>query len=203
MAYPDLADVKTYLGVEDTDDDVRIAQIMVWTQSLIEYYLGRNLVSATYTQPAYKPKTELLQLRNYPVDSITSITIDDEVKTVSDFHLELLTGTVYGDFIEGVIVSIVYVGGYATTPSIVEDVYYQIVEDRYNDYLGINDGDVKDVTLFDFAKVSYDTSGGANRSLTYSGVGSSGTDPEPLANYLGMLDLYKSNAVLMSVAGIG
>ena len=188
MAYPVLADVKTYLGVTTTTDDARIAGIMVWVEALIDAYLGRTMVSATFTQTAYKVRSEILQLRNYPVASITSITIDDveetETQLDEDYHLDTDTGTIYGDFIAGDVNVIVYVGGYSTNPAVVDEVFLMVVEDRYEDYKGISGAEVKDVTLFDFAKVSYDTSTGTGgRSLTYMGVGSSGNTPSPLQDY--------------------
>lgn len=203
MAYPDLAAVKDYLGVTDTTDDIRIAQIMVWVQELIDAYLGRVMVEAEHTQTAYKPRTEYLQLRNYPVSAISSITVDGEATDVTAYYLNQDTGEMYGEFIYGDVNVIVYTGGYATLPAVVEEVYLSIVDDRYIDYKGLSDADVKDVTLFDFAKVSYDTvnSSGA-RSLSYSGVGSTGNTAAPLEEYLGMLDFYRSSNTLINVAGI-
>jgi len=112
-------------------------------------------------------------------------------------------GSVYGDFVESERVSIVYVGGYATIPPLVVDVFYAVVEDRYNDYKGTSDAEVKDVTLFDFAKVSYDTSTGSGaRAINYSGVTSTGNVPAQLQNYLGVIDMYKSNTVLLNGSGV-
>ena len=205
MAYPSLSDVKDFLGISGTDDDTRLTLLISWTEELIHAYLGRNLNTDTYTKTSYKPQTEGIQLTNYPVDSVTSITIDTELQTLTDYDLVSDIGTVYGDFIESENVSIVYVGGYATIPPLVVDVFYAVVEDRYNDYKGISDSEVKDVTLFDFAKVSYDTStgSGATRSLNYSGIESKGNVPSQLQSYLGVLDMYKSNAVLLNGSGVG
>ena len=161
------------------------------------------MVSATFTQTACQVRSELVQLRNYPVASITSITIDDEAQTVADYYLDGDTGSLRGDFIAGDENVIVYVGGYSTNPAVVDEVFLMVVEDRYEDYKGVSGNEVKDVTLFDFAKVSYDTgTGSGGRSLTYSGVGSSGNTPSPLDDYLGMLDLYRSNTTMLNGAGV-
>lgn len=203
MAYPDLAAVKVYLDLTTTDDDVRLAQIMAWVSELIDAYLGRIMVSASHTQTAYKVQSEYLQLRNYPATTLTSITIDGVVQTLSDYDLLEDTGELYGDFVAGDLNVIVYTGGYSTNPPIVDEVFLMIVEDRYEDYKGLSDADIKDVTLFDFAKVSYDTANSSGaRSLTYSGVGSSGNVAQPLEDYLGMLDFYRSNTTLISASGI-
>ena len=205
MAYPTLADVKTYLGLTTTDDDARLTLIISWTEALIHAYLGRNLNEATYTHKSYKPVSDNIQLDNYPVSSITSITIDGETKTLADYDLVEDVGIVYGDFTTGDFVTIIYVGGYATLPTPIEDCFYAIIEDRYKEYKGISGAEVRDVTLFDFAKVSYDTSttNSGSRSLTYTGVNSTGHVPQVLQNYLGILDMYKSNKSLLSVEGIG
>ena len=203
MAYPTLTDVKSFLDVTTSDDDARLTLLISWTEELIHRYLGRNLNSATYTQLAYKPQAEIFQLDNYPVDSITSITIDGEVQDLDDYDLVIDVGSVYGDFVESERVSIVYVGGYSTIPPLVVDVFYAVVEDRYNDYKGVSDAEVKDVTLFDFAKVSYDTSTGSGaRSINYSGVTSTGNVPAQLQSYLGVIDMYKSNTVLLNGCGV-
>ena len=205
MSYPTLSDVKSFLGLTATDDDTRLNLLISWTEELIHAYLGRNLNTATYTQTAYKPQTELIQLTNYTVDSLTSVTIDDELQTLTDFDLEAATGSVHGDFVSAETVSIVYIGGYATIPPLIIDVFYAVVEDRYNEYKGTSDAEVKDVTLFDFAKVTYDTStgSGASRSLSYSGVEAKGNIPTHLQDYLGVLDMYKSNTVLLNGEGVG
>ena len=203
MAYPTLSDVKTYLGVTTTTDDARLTLFVNWTEALIHAYLGRDLNSAEYTQLFYKPVTEALQLDNFPVASLTSITTDDILQTLTDFDLVIDIGTVYGDFITGNTVSIVYTGGYTTLPLPVVDTLYAIIEDRYLEYKGESDAEVKDVTLFDFAKVSYDTSASSGNSLTYTGVGSSGNVPQHLQDYLGVLDMYKSNNVLLNGDGVG
>jgi len=203
VAYPTLTDVKSFLGVTSSDDDARLTLLISWTEELIHRYLGRNLNSASYTQLSYKPRAEIFQLDNYPVASITSVTIDDEVQDLDDYDLVLDVGSVYGDFVESERVSIVYVGGYATIPPLVVDVFYAVVEDRYNDYKGTSDAEVKDVTLFDFAKVSYDTSTGSGaRAINYSGVTSTGNVPAQLQNYLGVIDMYKSNTVLLNGSGV-
>jgi len=203
VAYPTVADVKTFLGITSTDDDARLTLLVSWTEELIHKYLGRNLNTNTYTQLAYKPQTEIFQLDNYPVDSITSITIDDVLQTLTEYDLTLDIGTLYGDFIESETVSVVYVGGYATIPPLVVDVFYAVVEDRYNEYKGTSSAEVKDVTLFDFAKVSYDTTTGTGaRSINYSGVSATGNVPAQLQSYLGVIDMYKSNTVLLNGSGV-
>ena len=199
MSYPALQDVKDYLGVTTTDDDVWLTSVMSWTVDLIRLYLGRNILSAEYTQEAYQLYSTIMSLDNYPVSSLVSVTIDDEVQSLDDYYLSKVIGNVYGDFTDGDINIIVYNGGYTTLPPVIEDVYYGVIEERYGEYKGNTDDPVKDITLFDFGKVSFDAADSSG--ISYSGVGS-GNIPEPLQNFLGRLDLYKSDSVIMSGAGI-
>jgi len=172
-----------------------------WVQSLIETYLGRQLFNASYTHESYQPRSTQIQLDNYPVESVTTITMDGNTKDVSQYHLTKATGQVYGDFSSVDVLTIVYDGGFSELPAIIESVYMAIMKDGYEELSDTSDADVKDVTIFDFAKVAYDTTGSSG-NISYSGV-SSGNVPEPLANYLGQLDFYKSNVVLASTDGVG
>ena len=201
MTYPTLSDVKDYLGISVPTDDARLTLILVWTESLIEDYLGRKLTLAEYTQNSYKIRSEIMQLDNYPVASLTSITSDGDVQSLSDFDLSIETGVIYGDFTTVDQLVVIYQGGFTTLPPVIEQVFYQICEDQYNDFKGITEEDIKDVTLFDFAKVSFQQDN-SSRQLTYSGVGSSGNIPDQLLDYLGVLDMYKSNNQLVSVDGV-
>jgi len=201
MSYPTLSDVKTYIGIGDSSDDVRLTLILAWTQALMEDYLGRELTLTEYTQKSYKIRSKAIQLANYPVASVTSITFDSDAQSVSDFDLSEDIGSVYGDFTTVDELVIVYQGGFTTLPPVIEQVFYQICEDQYNDYKGMSEEDIKDVTLFDFAKVSFQQDN-SSRQLTYSGVGSSGNIPDQLLDYLGVLDMYKSDNQWVGVDGI-
>jgi hypothetical protein len=201
MAYPNLSDVKTYIGIGDSADDARLTLIIAWTQALMEDYLGRELTLTEHTQKSYKIRSQAIQLVNYPVASITSITFDGDTQSVSDFDLSEDIGSVYGDLTTVDELVIVYQGGFTDLPPVIEQVFYQICEDQYDDYKGISKEDIKDVTLFDFAKVSFQQDN-SSRQLTYSGVGSSGNIPDQLLDYLGVLDMYKSNNQLVGVDGI-
>ncbi len=207
MAYPTLEEVKNYLGVTTGDDDALIQQIIDQTIALLENYLGRNMVSATFDHESYMPESNMIQLKNYPTKIINSITLDGEAGVVEDYHVSKDIGTIYGDFNNVDVVEINYDGGYDPLPLDYEQVFYQVVSDVYDDYKGVSDSDVKDVTLFDFAKVSYDTSttttgGSRGGTINYSGVGA-GNVPAQLEPYLGVLNMYKSNLVMMSSNGGG
>lgn len=202
MSYPTLAEVKTSLGILTTADDAKLTQLMAWTEEVIHEYLGRDLNLAEYTHNSYKPLTEMLQLDNYPVPSVTSITMDGDTKTVSDYHLVINEGILYGDFTSCDVLVIVYQGGYTTLPGPIYNVFCSIIEDQYADYKGISEDDIKDITIFDFAKVSFDTTSSGGNSVSYSGVSSTGHVPAILEPYLGTLNLYRSNTVVLSASGV-
>lgn len=203
MSYPTLSDVKDYYEIVDTTYDDQLNLIILWTADLIDTYLGRKLTFGTYEQTYYKAGTEMVQLDNYPVDVINTITVNGEEKDLANYYLSKNLGAVYGDFITEDEYVVNYDGGYTALPKIIEDVFYAICDDRLKDYkdrIGVSiDADIKDVTLFDFAKVSLDTS--ASGQLSYQGV-QSGEVPYPLSDYLGLLNLYRSNTAVMSVPGV-
>ncbi len=201
MSFPTLAEVKAYYNIVTNDNDTQLTAILAWTEGLITAYLGRDLNQTTYEKELYKPRTELILLDNYPIDSLTSITLDGEVKVLTDFKVIKKTGHLYGNFVTQTEGTIVYVGGYAVLPPVISDVFYMIINDRYDDFLGTPDANIKDVTLFDFAKVTYEP-GSASSAISYSGVGS-GEVPGPLQSYLGMLNLYRSDRAVLSADGTG
>lgn len=205
MSYYTVDEIKEYLTITDTTYDEQITLIREWTIELIERYLGRKFESAAFTQESFQPNSNLFQLDNYPIETLTSINIDgSDLTDLSDYYLDKKIGTIHGDFTNGNVYIISYTGGYTTVPAVINDALVLVVDDRYQAMLGASSAEVKDVTLFDFAKVSYDTStSSGGSSISYSGVNSTGTLPEPLQNYLGMLDLYKSNIVQLNGCGVG
>lgn len=203
MALMTLTEVKDCLGVFHGNDDTKLTLFVNATESMITKYLGRDLAQAEYTQKYYKPCNDFLMVNNYPVDSLTSITIDDTVQTLTDFYVKEDTGVIHGeDFVDGDEIEIVYTGGFSPVPDLIKSVFCSVVEDLYNEYKGELIDDIKDVTLFDFAKVSFSAgSGSGDNSISYSGVDSSGEVPGPLKKYVGALNMYKSDVV--NIGGFG
>jgi len=204
MSYPTLEEVKVYLDIDTPVDDALLQKIINWTIGLLEEYLGRELTLADYDHESYMPESTQIQLKNYPVTLINTITVDGtELTDITDYHLQKKYGILHGNFMVDDTVEINYTGGYAVLPPAIEQVFYQVVDDVYQEQKGASSADVKDVTLFDFAKVSYDTANsGSGSSISYSGV-DGGAIPSQLEPYIGVLNMYRSNFVVASLDGVG
>ena len=71
-----LADTKEYLGISsgDTDNDDLIINMINRATTLVETYLDRVILTATYTNEVYEGTgSPYLFLRQYPVTALTSI----------------------------------------------------------------------------------------------------------------------------------
>jgi len=122
--------LKTFLKISGSTEDTLLDSICDRTNALIKSYIGRNLVSQTYTEYYDGNGTPRLILRNYPVITLTSINIDTNrewesvtaVDITEDVLLENSSGIIRlwnngGIFYTGrANVKVVYSAGYATMP---------------------------------------------------------------------------------------
>lgn len=79
-----LADVKTLAGIlsTDTTQDARLEALINGVSSQITNYCQRNFKRQTYTAETYSPSNrQLLILRNFPVVSVSSLSIDGTAQT--------------------------------------------------------------------------------------------------------------------------
>jgi hypothetical protein len=75
MSLDSLANVKTRLGITSSADDALLALLQDSADAYVATYTGVNFAGGTFTE--YFPgNTEFLQLANYPVASITSVSVD-------------------------------------------------------------------------------------------------------------------------------
>lgn len=103
MAIITLAEYKTHAGLSGTADDTRLQNLIDSAHAAVRRYCGRDLStgfeSTTYTQD-YETDAGELQLREFPVTSITSITPIDSTNTLgtaldsSTYRVESRTGIV-------------------------------------------------------------------------------------------------------------
>ena len=138
MAWLTTAEVKTLLGVTASTWDTQIAALLPAVQAGIEAEIGRAIASASYSEQYSGHGSPILQLRNRPVISITSVwdsldrVFDDTtLLPTTSYHcfkrqgrIELdggftdwpdeRRGSCFGDGIANVRVD--YVAGYATEP---------------------------------------------------------------------------------------
>jgi len=67
-----LDDSKSYLDIDDTDDDAIIGYLMNVVSKLFDTVTGRTLIAADLTEYYQGDGTDTLYLRSYPVNSTTS-----------------------------------------------------------------------------------------------------------------------------------
>jgi hypothetical protein len=74
MALFTLENLKTYLGISGTSEDVQLDLLVGMVDGLVKKYTRRDLEQTTYTNEIYDgPGTNSLLLNQYPVESITSV----------------------------------------------------------------------------------------------------------------------------------
>jgi hypothetical protein len=75
MSLDTLANVKSRLGVATSADDALLTLLMGSADQFIDGYCGRNLAGGTFTE--YHPGgSPFVHLRNFPVASVTSVSVD-------------------------------------------------------------------------------------------------------------------------------
>jgi len=215
MSLVSLTDMKTYLGIIDTSQDVFLQQQLDIISASIEGYCGRVFSSASYTQtyqaqdfePAYRKH---LFLFHYPVSVVTSVkeingdSSQETILATNEYLLQDKTGKIkrktnfnrfkdwfitYGSLSQ---VEIIYTSGYATIPLPIQDVVYSLVTERYNknqNGIELNFGnDVQRVSIPGVMSIDFDYTLQANERSNAFGM--------ILGNYANVLDMYRSERVL-------
>jgi uncharacterized phiE125 gp8 family phage protein len=75
MSLDTLANVKLRLGVTTTDDDSLLSALIDSADQYVAEYCGRDFVGGTFTE-YHTGETPVVFLRNYPVQSVTSVKVD-------------------------------------------------------------------------------------------------------------------------------
>jgi hypothetical protein len=104
MSLDTLANVKTRLGITTTADDSLLTLLQNSADKRIAAYCDRDFGGGTYTE--YHPGgSEFIQLRNFPVQSVTSVNVDPGYVFASSTILSTTAYTVHLE--RGVIQSLV------------------------------------------------------------------------------------------------
>lgn len=89
------ADFKTLRGISATTWDAQLNVIIPHAQSLVENYCGRAFDSATYTSEKYDGSgSEILILRQFPVTTLTSVSISGVAVASTSYTLDAANGIV-------------------------------------------------------------------------------------------------------------
>lgn len=81
MALVTLNEVKTYLKITSSTDDVRLEALITYAQKLIESYCGRELEAASYTEYFDGGRPSVFVAR-VPINNVTSVSEYDGVDYV-------------------------------------------------------------------------------------------------------------------------
>src|SRR5215207_2219451 len=118
MSLDTLANVKVRLGITTAADDALLSALMDAADQYVAGYCGRDFAGGTFTE--YHPGGEpFVFLRNYPVQSITSVKSDPAYGFGAETVLPTTAYVVHTD--RGVIQSLV--GPFARGPRAVQVVY--------------------------------------------------------------------------------
>lgn len=96
------ADYNIYLNTSDTSSDTQKTAMITYLQDYIQTVLGLTFISATLTERySVRPGQQTIQLRTYPVTSVTSIkcffgtgSTDYTTLTTDSYYVNLTTGIV-------------------------------------------------------------------------------------------------------------
>lgn len=202
-----LNDMKNYLGIPlvDTTYDQFLTDQLELISDILEAYCRRKFLSASYTQTFYRDEfnedTQRLRqliLFHYPLTSITSVTADGELVTADLYRfnesgiLMRVDGSDWKHmFCEDLVVE--YTSGYADTPSIIKNVVFTLVSERYNKKKsGIDLGfgnDVQRVSIPGVMSIDFDYTLQSNeRKSTFGMI---------LGNWANALDYYRSERAIL------
>ena len=143
-AWPDLAEIKTFIGITVTTYDAFLQRHIYAVTESIESYLDRSIPMAVQTdiiRPIESDKSfgyaSQVQLKRWPILEVIEIHGDDELLSV-DSTIQ------YGGILSAELnaydkVTVKYHGGLCPVPYELEDVFYELMKARYE---GISDSSV-------------------------------------------------------------
>lgn len=136
-----LANTKSWLSVSSATDDALLSRLISAASDYIQTWLNRDIAMATYTSARDGNSGRRLMTKNYPVLSVTSVIIDQQIIPASvnggagyvfdSTSIMLIGGYQFTRGFQNV--SVTYVAGYATTPNEIEQATIELVAMRYKE----------------------------------------------------------------------
>lgn len=126
MSLISLANYKAYKGVSSTSKDVEHQLYLDMATEQIQSYCGRNFVSGAPITETFDGDSSFYYLREYPVQSVLSFTVDGTAST--SYNIDLQNGYIEQSdrtsFTTAAFqaVKVQYIGGYSTIPSDLQQV---------------------------------------------------------------------------------
>lgn len=194
-----LENVKDRLGIEDTEYDEFLTQQIQLISDVIEAYCRRKFAAANWRQTFYRDEIgspKILELYQFPLIELDSITVDDEEEDIQDFRLHKPTARIRRTdqgWITGEEIVVDYEAGYETIPSPILEVLDSLVSQRYNKRkagVDLNFGsDVQRVSIPGAISIDFDYSLSNNeRSSSYGTI---------LGSYANVLDDWRSERAVI------
>jgi hypothetical protein len=215
-----LSDMKDYLGIVDNTYDTFLTNQITIISDSIEGYCGRIFSSASYIQTFYGADFEkdldsqYLYTFHYPVTAVSEVkevqknsdgTTRETIIPSDEYLFNGKVGKFYRTFDTGLRrfwfsdygsnsqVVISYTAGYASTPTPIQDVVFNLVEQRYNRKVaGIDLGfgnDVQRVSIPGVMSIDFDYTLQQNERSSAFGM--------ILGNHINILDHYRSERSLV------
>lgn len=200
MGLVTLADIKGYLDISGSDYDDFLEEQEEIIADAIEGFCGRKFAEATYTQTFYdsdyRDIVRELRMFHYPLIEVTEITEDDVSVDLTEFRIHYPSGTLIKPeyFFAGVeVVEVTYKAGYATIPSIIRNVVYSLIQEKYNKKISgvpLSFGsDVQRVSIPGVMSIDFDYTLEANLRKNAYGV--------ILGSHVNTLDPFRSERMLI------
>lgn len=134
--------LKTFLHIEDDDQDDFLTSLAARASAKLDTYLGRTIEAAAYTEYYDGDGTGTLLLKERPVNSLTTLTVDGVAVDSEDWHLYAAQGRVVlvdgydlsGTFTKGIAnVYAAYNAGYASVPADLQAVCTELAALMFQD----------------------------------------------------------------------
>lgn len=178
-----LDQLKRLLGITDDTQDALLTELLIEAQEYVEDYLQRKLDLADYEDFVSVEYTDTLVIRNFPLESVTSVETLDGV-SYSDYKVLKQFGEIKsraqsfsGD------IAIEYRGGYDVLPAWAKKGIVETAASLYANNgnggttSGVKIGAVKSEEIVGVAKVTYETGSSSSSGGSASNTGNYGSIP--------------------------
>jgi uncharacterized phiE125 gp8 family phage protein len=78
-----LSNLRSWLGVTGNSDDVLLTRLVTAASAYVETYISRKILTASYTETVDGNGGDRQILRNYPIQSVSAVTISGAVIPIS------------------------------------------------------------------------------------------------------------------------
>lgn len=148
MALTTLASVKTWLSIDNTNtaNDSLLNDLIDSCSSYIETWLNRTILQANYSEDYCGYGTNVISVANYPIVSVSSVTVNGVAQKILPFSDYNSTGIKFIDrriiaqnffFPRGISnISINYAAGFAAVPADIKQACNELVALRYKNGRG-------------------------------------------------------------------